>query len=106
MIPMVDHQPCHSAVDADILTRYEPGFSRTEIQHHIGDILWLSDSPAWLLHGIGARVGGSGRVDLSGRDRIDPDLSGKADRHRVRQRRDTALGSGVAFRLRLTHPVA
>lgn len=106
MIAVVDHLTSHPAVNADILARDEACHIRAEIQHHIGDIGWISNPAYRLLHGICAFVNAVIIVDSPGRDGIDPHLAGKTDRKRVRERRNTALCGCVALGLGLAHPVS
>ena len=52
MIPMVDHEPRHAAVDADVLSGDEARFFRAEKQDHIRDIHWIPHAACRLLHGV------------------------------------------------------
>ena len=74
-------------------------------QRHIGDIHGIADPSGRLLIGIGAFIDRIGGVDPAGGDRVNSDFSRKAHCHSVGQRRNAALGCGIAFALRLTHPV-
>ena len=68
MITMVDHQFCHTAVDADGLAGDESGFLRAEIERHVRNVDRLADPAAWLLYRIRAGIICAGCVDPAGRD--------------------------------------
>lgn len=103
---MIDHKPRHSPVNTNILPRNKPRHIRAEVQHHARDIGRDAHPPRGLLGGVGAGVDGVGVVDPAWGDRIDPYLPRKTHRQGVGQRRDPALGGGVALGLGLTHAVA
>ena len=106
MIPMVDHEPGHTAVDADVLPRDEPRHVGAEVDHHVGDIGGIPHPPGGLLGGVGAFVDGVGVVDPARGDGIDPHAPRKAHGQGVGEGRDAALGGGVALGLGLAHAVA
>ena len=106
MIPMVDHKPCLTAVDADVFAGDEAGLVRAEEEHHVGNVQRISDPSGGLLGGIRALVDGVVGVDPAGGDRIHPHPACQADGQGMGQRCDAALGCGVALRLGLAHPVA
>ena len=102
---MIDHLLCHTAVDANVLARNKASHIRTKIQHHIGDVGRIAHAPGRLLRSIRALVDGVIIIYPAGRDRIDPHLASQADRQRVRQRGNTALGRRVGLSLRLAHSI-
>ena len=106
MFSVIDHLFCHAAVDADIFAGDETRLVRAEEEHHVGDVHRVAHAACGVLRGVRALVFRAGGVDPSGGYGIDADPPCKAYGERVRERRDAALGRGVAFRLRLAHPVA
>ena len=62
MVSVVDHESCHTAVDADILPCDEPRHIRAEVQHHIGNIGRRTHPTCGLLGGVGALVDGVGKA--------------------------------------------
>lgn len=104
-IPVIDHLPGHTAVDADVLAGDEARFVRTEEQHHVGDVHGMAHPTGRLLRGIRPLVDPVRRINPARRNRIDPHPPGEADSERVGQRRNPALGGGVAFGLRLAHAI-
>ena len=105
VIAVIDHQLCHAAVNADVLAGNKTGFFRAQIQNHIRNILRSSDSACRLLKRIRTFIHPSGGIDSSRRNRVDTHPSRKTCRKRMCERRNTALRSGIAFRLRLAHSV-
>ena len=106
VIIMIDHLPCHSAVDTYIFSRYEPCFIRAEEEYHIGDIHWVPHPACRVLGSVRAGVFSVRGVDPAWRDGIDADFSGERDGHGVGQCSDAAFCGGIAFGIRLAHPVA
>ena len=105
VVTVVDHKPGLTAINTDVFAGDETGFVGGQEQHHVGDIQRIAHPAGRLLDGVGAFVDGVSRVDPAGRDGVDPHLSGEADRQRMGQRGNSALGSGVAFTLGLAHPI-
>ena len=105
MIPVIDHESCLAAVDADILTGDKASLVRCQEENHVGDIHGISHPAGRLLGSVRSFIDRIGGIDPAGADGIDPYLPGKADRQGVGQGGDTAFGSGLAFTLGLTHPI-
>ena len=106
VIIMIDHLPCHSAIDTYIFTCDKSGFIRAEEEHHIGDIHRVSHPARRVLGSVRAGVFSVRGVDPARRDGIDADFSGECDGHGVGQCSDAAFCRGIAFGVRLAHPVA
>ena len=66
VVTVVDHLPCHAAIDADVLSGDETGLVAAEEQHHIGNVHWVANSAAGLLGGIGTFVNDAGGVNPTG----------------------------------------
>ena len=105
MIAMVNHLAGHAAVDADVLTRDEASFVRTEVHHHVSDIHRVTDTAYWLLNGIGPVIDSIGSVNPTGGNAVHPHFSGKADGQRMGKSGNSSFGSSVALGLRLAHAV-
>ena len=68
MVAMINHQACHTTIDADVLACDETGLAGAEIEHHIGYIQWIANTTYWLLGGIGTIIHGAGGINPSRRD--------------------------------------
>lgn len=97
MLPVIDHEPGHAAVDADIFAGDEAGFFGAQKQRHLGNILWLAHPAHGLLGGVGAGDVAAGGIDPAGRDAVHPGFAGKAHGHGMGQGGDPAFGGGVAL---------
>ena len=105
VVGVVDHLPCHAAVDADVLARDEAGLVRGQEERHVGDVQGMADASGGLLGGVRALVDGVGRVDPAGGNGVDPDPACQADGQGVGQSGNAAFCGGVALTLGLAHPV-
>ena len=105
-IAVVDHLPCHPAVNADIFSRDKSRLVRTEKKHHVCDIERISYPMNWLLDGIRPLIVLVRGIDLSGGNGIHSNFPRQADGKGVGQGSDSSLGCRVALRLRLAHAVA
>ena len=105
MIAMINHLVGHATVNTDVFARDEARLVGTEVQDHVGDIHGIAYPAGGLLSGIGPFINGISYVNPTWRNGVDADTAGKTDRQRMSQRRNSALGSGVALGLRLAHAV-
>ena len=71
-IVMIDHLMGHAAIDANIFPCDESGLVRAKEKHHLGDVLGRSHPPRRVLLLIGPEELGSGGVDPTGGDGVDP----------------------------------
>ena len=77
MVAVINHKSSLTAIDADVLTSDESSFIGCQKQYHIGNIQRIAHTACGLLNGIGAFVNGVCSVDPTGRNGVDPNLSGK-----------------------------
>ena len=78
VVIVIDHQLRHTTVDTDILSRDESGLVGTQKQHHVRNIHRIPDPSCRLLQGIRPFLHRISRIDPSRRNRVHPDLAGKA----------------------------
>ena len=53
MVAVINHKPCLTAIDTDILAGDETSLVGCQKQHHIGDVQRISHTACGLLNGIG-----------------------------------------------------
>ena len=83
MLPVVDHEPGHPAVDAEVFAGDEAGLFRAQEQHGLGDVLGLAHPAHGLLGGVRAGDVAAGGVDPAGGDAVHPGLARQAHSHGV-----------------------
>ena len=105
MLPVIDHEPGHAAVDADVFAGDEACLVGAEEQRHFGDVLRLAHPAHGLLGGVGAGDVAAGGVDPAGRNAVHPGFACQAHSHGMGQGGDPAFGGGVALGLGLAHAV-
>ena len=93
MIPMINHEPGLTAVNADILTGNETGFVRCQKQHHIGNIHRISHPSHRLLQGIRSFIDPPGSINPAWRNRIDPHFSRETHSQSMGQGSNSALAA-------------
>ena len=79
MLPVVDHEPGHAAVDANVFSGNEAGLVGTEEQRHFGDVLRLAHPAHGLLSGVRAGDVAARGVDPTGGDAVHPGFARQAD---------------------------
>ena len=105
MIIVIDHQPGHSAVNANVFPCDEAGLIRAQKHHHVSNVHRIPDAAGRLLQGVRTFIDPVFRVDPPGGNGIHPDSSGKAGCQCMRQCGNASLGRRIALCLRLAHPV-
>ena len=100
MLAMVNHLPAHAAIYDDVLRGDERGLVACQKQSEIRDVIDGSDTAKRLLFLVRLAPFLRVAVDPARRDRVDANGRRQGHRHGVRERRQSAFGRGVAFRLR------
>ena len=106
VVPMIDHEPGHAAIDADVFPCDEACLVGAEEEHHVRDVQGIAHPLDRLLDCVRPLVDAEGSVDPAGRDGIYPHLAREADSQRMGEGGDAPFGRRIAFRLRLAYAVA
>lgn len=103
---MIDHEPGHAAIDADVFPRDESRPVGAEEERHVRDVQRIAHPVDRLLDCVRPFIASEGSVDPSGRDGIYPHFTRETDSQRMSKGGNAPFGRCVAFRLRLAHAVA